>query len=144
MVTAPQRVQRVQRVLGAVRLSHATEETTSPERQREQIQQWSALHGHTVVHISEDINVSGNVPPGKRDGLGGWLSRTGEFDVLVAAKLDRLTRSLVDFVDLVRWCDANNITLVAIWALTMASLTRSWITRSSSTGVCLRRWRLRP
>ena len=61
------------RVLGRLRLSRATEESTSIERQREVIQQWSDMHGHTVVGWATDLDVSGSVDPFDTPQLGDWL-----------------------------------------------------------------------
>jgi hypothetical protein len=61
-------------VLGAVRLSRMVDESTSPERQREQIRTWSKLHAHQVVHITEDTGVSGAIPATARPQLGPWLT----------------------------------------------------------------------
>uniref|UniRef100_A0AB39U217 Resolvase/invertase-type recombinase catalytic domain-containing protein n=1 Tax=Mycolicibacterium phage Alyssa1 TaxID=3240801 RepID=A0AB39U217_9CAUD len=47
------------KVLGRARLSVASEESTSIERQREVIEQWANANGHTVVGWAEDIDVSG-------------------------------------------------------------------------------------
>lgn len=49
------------RVLGRVRLSRLTDESTSAERQRELIEQWSAMNDHTVVGWAEDLDISGSV-----------------------------------------------------------------------------------
>jgi site-specific DNA recombinase len=69
------------RVLGATRLSHDTDASTSIERQREAIQGWSRAQGHQVVAITEDTDVSGSIAPQDRDGLGPWLSngKVGQF-----------------------------------------------------------------
>jgi site-specific DNA recombinase len=95
------------RVLGSIRLSRLTDATTWPERQREQIEQWARLHGHTVAHITTDTDVSGKVSPFARPGLGPWLTDSAKldaWDVLVTAKLDRATRSVVDLGDLIEFC----------------------------------------
>jgi DNA invertase Pin-like site-specific DNA recombinase len=49
--------------------------------------------------------------------LGPWLTdpeKIAQWDVLIIAKIDRLTRSLSDFDDLVKWCDNNGKTLFSI------------------------------
>jgi hypothetical protein len=54
-----------------------------------------------------DLDVSGVVSPFARAGLGPWLTdpaRIAQYDALYVAKLDRLTRSLQDFVALAAWC----------------------------------------
>ena len=104
-------------VLGAVRLSRMVDESTSPERQREQIQTWAKLHGHQVVHIAEDTDVSGAIPSAQRPQLGLWLtdpSLSGRWTHLVAAKLDRVTRSVSDLCALIDYCQRNDKVLVSI------------------------------
>lgn len=105
------------RILGGARLSHRTDESTSIERQTEQIQLTAKLRGDTVVHITEDTDVSGSVSPFVREGLGPWLTDPKlmcQWDTLVVAKVDRLTRSLRHFDDMVNWCDRNGKTLVSV------------------------------
>ena len=51
-----------------------------------------------------------------REGLGPWLidpEKIAQWDVLIVAKLDRLTRSLKDFDELVEWMDKNGKVLVS-------------------------------
>ena len=105
------------RALGAVRLSNLTDETTSPERQREQIRGYASIHGHTVIHITEDLDVSGATSPFERDDLGPWLTdpdKINQWDCLIVAKLDRLTRSLRDFDEFREWCDRHGKTFMSV------------------------------
>lgn len=105
------------RVLGAVRLSRLTDETTSPERQQDQIRTWARLHGHTVVHITEDLAVSGSVPAATRPQLGPWLtdpSLMARWDVLVAAKTDRISRSVSDLIDLIEYAQVHGKVLASV------------------------------
>jgi site-specific DNA recombinase len=77
------------RVLGAVRLFKMRDESTSPERQRRQVEAWAQLHDHAVTAITEDTDVSGQVPATLRPGLGPWLTDPalrGQWDVLVAPR----------------------------------------------------------
>lgn len=87
------------------------------ERQDESIEYTVKARGDTLVAIAHDTDVSGSVSPFDREGLGPWLTdpaKVGQWDYLVFTKLDRLTRSLGDFDDLVQWCDRNGKTLVSI------------------------------
>ena len=58
----------------------------------------------------------GAVSPWERPGLGPWLTddRLSMWDALCVAKLDRLTRSLIDFVTLMSWLEARGKTLVCL------------------------------
>ena len=104
------------RVLGARRLSHDTDASTSNERQGEAITGWAKLKDHTVVALTDDTDVSGAVSPFDRDDLGPWLRppRLHQWDVLVVAKLDRVSRSLVDFANLLTWCQEHGKVLVTV------------------------------
>lgn len=83
--------------------------STSIERQREAIGAWAAGNGHIVMAITEDVDVSGAASPFERPALGKYLNghKDGWWDVLVAAKLDRISRSIRDFGGLVAWCRKN-------------------------------------
>ncbi|MBS1692278.1 MAG: recombinase family protein [Actinobacteria bacterium] len=97
-----------------MRLSRSTEESTSIERQREIIQQWTSANGHTLVGWAEDIDVSGSVDPFDTPGLGAWLGdRAAEWDVLCAWKLDRLGRDAVRLNKLIAWCQDHDKTMVS-------------------------------
>jgi site-specific DNA recombinase len=116
----------VARVLGVIRLSKISDETTSPERQRRSIQRWADQEGHVVVGWVEDIDVSGGVRPWKRPEFGKWLpstigrevssiehriameeSRAAEYDIICALKLDRLSRRVLHVHTLVEWCEKH-------------------------------------
>lgn len=114
------------RVLGVVRLSRVSDETTSPERQRRSIQRWVDQEGHVVVGWVEDIDVSGGIEPWKRPEFGKWLpstigkevsaiehriaaeeSRADEYDIICALKIDRLSRRVLHVHTLLEWCEKN-------------------------------------
>ncbi|TLF82329.1 recombinase family protein [Nocardia cyriacigeorgica] len=102
------------RVLGRLRLSRSTEESTSIDRQRETIQQWADAHGHTVVGWAEDVDVSGSIDPFETPQLGPWLNdRPHEWDVLAAWKLDRLGRNAIQLSKLFGWVMDHDKTLVS-------------------------------
>jgi site-specific DNA recombinase len=105
------------RVLGAVRLSRLVDASTSPERQQEQIYTWAKLHGHEVVHVTIDTDVSGRIPASLRPDLGPWMTQpelVGRWDILVSAKLDRVTRSVGDLCDMIDWCAAKGKALASV------------------------------
>lgn len=106
----------VLRVLGAVRLSRTTDETTSPERQKQRIHYWAGGNDARVVQITEDLDVSGAVSPFDRPGLGEWLTdeRASEWDVLVSWKLDRISRSAEDTLRLLKWCEKHGKRIVCV------------------------------
>ncbi|REE72191.1 DNA invertase Pin-like site-specific DNA recombinase [Rhodococcus wratislaviensis] len=104
------------RVLGRLRLSRATDESTSIERQREIIERWADAHGHTVVGWAVDEDVSGSVDPFDTPALGPWLtdpSKAHEWDILAAWKLDRLGRNAIQLNKLFGWSMDNGKTLVS-------------------------------
>jgi DNA invertase Pin-like site-specific DNA recombinase len=95
------------------------DQSTSPERQLEKIERFARLGGHQLVPITRgdyDLNVSGSVSPFERPGLGPWLrdDRLGLWDAVCVARLDRLTRSLSDFVTLTSWLEVRGKTLVCL------------------------------
>ncbi len=107
------------RLLPCIRLSVLDDESTSPERQFGKIETFAQLGDHKLVPITEadyDLDISGAVSPFDRPGLGPWLrdERLDEWDAICVARLDRLTRSLFDFVNLVSWLEARGKTLLCI------------------------------
>jgi DNA invertase Pin-like site-specific DNA recombinase len=97
------------RVLGVLRLSRETEESSSIERQREHISDWARRHGFVVAGWAVDSGVSGAVSVFKRPGLGPWLTdeQVGDYDIVVGWKLDRLGRNTRDVLHLVEWLEAR-------------------------------------
>lgn len=105
------------RVLGAARLSHDTDASTSIERQREDIRRRVHADRNTLVDITEDTDVSGSISPFERAELGPWLTDPkliAKWDTLMVAKLDRLSRSVLDFGELLKWCKANGKNIVTL------------------------------
>lgn len=101
------------RLLDVVRLSRDTDESTSPERQHEANTYMARARGDRIVASVEDLDVSGSVSPFARPNLGPWITepaKVAQWDGIIVAKIDRLTRSLYDFADLVRWCNAHGKT----------------------------------
>lgn len=105
------------RALIVTRLSRVTEATTSPERQLQICEELCAQRGYEVVGVAQDLDVSGAVNPfdrKKRPNLARWLAGDAEpFDVLVAYRVDRLTRSIRHLQELVHWADDNGKLVVS-------------------------------
>lgn len=103
------------RVLGRVRLSRTSEESTSIERQREIIEAWAKANGHQVIGWAEDLDVSGGVDPFDTPALGPWLKdRHDEWDILAAWKLDRIARRTIPMNKLFGWLQDHHKTLVSV------------------------------
>lgn len=102
----------------AVRLSVLTDETTSPERQREADNQAAAALGidfgeGEAFREAVDLDVSASkVGPFQRPELGKWLARPDEFDALVWWRFDRALRSMADMHDLAKWARQHKKMLV--------------------------------
>lgn len=109
-------INRTMRVLGRIRLSRYTEESTSVERQRELIQHWADKHDHTIVGWAEDVDVSGSLSPFDAPQLAPWFKppKSNEWDILCAWKLDRIARNSIGLHAVFAWLQENNKTLVCI------------------------------
>jgi site-specific DNA recombinase len=107
------------RILPNIRLSVETDESTSPARQLEKIGLFARMGDHTLTETSEDdwdLDVSGSVSPPDRPGIGKFFRPPllDTWDAICAAKLDRWTRSLFDFVTMNRWLAEHGKTLVVL------------------------------
>jgi site-specific DNA recombinase len=105
------------RILAALRLSRDTDESTSIERQREQVRAWArSRDSASVVGEAVDSDVSGTVPAMEREGLGPYLREplASTWEVLVVSKLDRLTRNVADFMAVVDWANQHGKVIVSL------------------------------
>ncbi|RJO74905.1 recombinase family protein [Nocardia panacis] len=104
------------KVLGRLRLSRSTEESTSLERQREIIQQWADTQGHTVIGWAEDLDVSRSVDPFVTPGLGPWFKpeHLHEWDIVACWRLDRLATGSIYLNKVMAWCFEYEKTLVSV------------------------------
>lgn len=103
------------RVLGRIRLSRVTDETTSPERQTEAIETWAAANGHTVVAWATDLDFSRSVRPFDAPVFGQWLSdpeKIAQWDIVVAYRIDRFGAGL-KLSPLYQWCLDNDKDLIS-------------------------------
>jgi hypothetical protein len=89
-------------LLAVVRLSDLTDEITRPSANGPGSPPRPSCRITRVVGLAEDLDVSGAVSPFDRPQLGTWLARADEWDGLLVAKYDRLTRSLLDFLPTTR------------------------------------------
>ncbi|MFJ6946424.1 recombinase family protein [Streptomyces wuyuanensis] len=105
------------RYLACLRLSADSDGSTSIEWQRGVIRHHVSspdLSG-VLVGEAEDTDVSGSLSPFKRPRLGSWLtSRADEFDVIIAARMDRLTRRPTHFNELLEWAQGNGKFIVCV------------------------------
>jgi site-specific DNA recombinase len=87
------------KIIGYVRLSRATEESTSIARQRQVLAQVCETRGWQLVGIEEDNDVSASRARLNRPGLNAVRQavRDGRADAVLVWRLDRLARSVVDF-----------------------------------------------
>ncbi len=61
--------------------------------------------------------MSGAVSPFERADLGPWLTdpdKIAQWDTLIVTKLDRLSRSLIDFAGLLKWCQEHGKIIVSV------------------------------
>jgi site-specific DNA recombinase len=103
------------RALGIIRLSVLRDETTSPQRQRADIEAKAKALGSEIIGWAEDLDVSAfKIPPMRRPELAVWLNRTSEYDEIIFWKLDRFVRRAIpDFSDLVQWGAEHDIGMVS-------------------------------
>ena len=85
-----------------------------------------------VIDIAEDLDVSGAVSPFERPNLGPWLTdptKIAQWDVLVVWKMDRLSRSALDTLNLLKWAQTNGKRIVAVSDSldSDTSMGRAWI-----------------
>jgi len=103
-----------QRVLGRVRLSRLTDESTSVERQKQIIQAWADAEGHTVVAWAVDTDLSRSVDPFKSPEFGRWLTdpeKVAQWDTVAAWRLDRYGAGSIPLNKMFEWCQQNGKTL---------------------------------
>lgn len=86
----------------------------SPDLQRQQIEAWARLHGHTIDEWHTDLDQSG----GKMDrpGFIEMMSRieTGQTQGVVVAKLDRFARSLPGALEAIKFLDEHSAAFVSV------------------------------
>lgn len=98
------------------RQSHYTDESTSNETQTRDTHRWSTAYDVPIVATVEDLHVSGDLDPFKREGLKEWLSDAPPkpWKTLVVSKLDRLVRNVMDALTLLQWVRERGKRLICI------------------------------
>jgi len=84
--------------------------------QRERLAAYCTAHDHELVAVEVDKGISGKVKPEQRAGLARALDRvlSGEADGLIVLKLDRLSRSVRDVLDLADSAQRSKWRLVSL------------------------------
>jgi site-specific DNA recombinase len=100
------------RAFGYVRLSKEDRDSTSPQRQRERIERLCRERGWELVEIFEDIDVSA-FNGKRRPGFDRMMRRLPEAGAIVFWRLDRLSRSVLDFSKLLDDTQRAGIQLVS-------------------------------
>ena len=91
----------------------ANEEFCSLDVQAERCQSWAQAKGWTVVGVLADTSSGGNMDRPKLQELR-ERAAAGEFSVVVSFKLDRLSRSVLDFWTLVNELQARGVDVVSV------------------------------
>jgi DNA invertase Pin-like site-specific DNA recombinase len=101
---------RGKRVAICLRVS-TSEQTT--DNQRRELEAVAARHGWTVVEVFEDAGISGAKGRDSRPGLDAMMKAVTrrEVDMVAAWSVDRLGRSLIDLLDLLRELHVKGVDL---------------------------------
>lgn len=115
------------RAVGYIRVSTG-KQALSPEAQKEKIQAMAAMQGAKLVELVTDRESAKEGSIRKRAGVVRILemAKSGQVDRIVIAKLDRLTRSVVDLGEMLAVLDKHHVSLV--------SATETWMDTSSAAG----------
>ncbi len=121
--------QTTQAVIGYCRVS--TEDQAgngvSLDAQRHRIEAYCTAHGLVLAHVEEDAGISAKKTT-NRPGLQRALSALsdGDADGLVAVKLDRLSRTTRDILDLVTRAEKERWALHSIGATYAPTRSKRW------------------
>lgn len=102
-----------ERVLIYARLSSSNDNSTSIERQLKACRDLAESRGWTVVGEHVDDGVSGAVAPAERPAMSELLASMPHVDAVIAWKVDRISRSLLDFATLLRLGDTTGTAIVS-------------------------------
>ena len=104
------------KVLGRVRLSRSTTESTSIERQKELIEQWTVMHEGQIVGWAIDADCSGTVDPFKAPALAPWFEegKRDEWTHMVTWRLDRISRRVITLNRVFEFLMEHDKTLISV------------------------------
>lgn len=105
------------RVIASLRCSTDEQsEKQSLPTQESAVLRYCAQHGHELVAIHRDEGLSGKLAPERRPGLAACLAalRAKQADGLIVAKLDRMSRSIIDVVQTVAEFDRKGWALISV------------------------------
>ncbi|MEU7718474.1 recombinase family protein [Streptomyces tibetensis] len=95
-----------------MRLSHLTEVTTSPGRQRTSIQRCAQRLGFTLIAEASDLGVPARtMSPFERPALSTWLRRPDAYEAILWSHVDRAVRSVAHMSELLEWSRQCSTTL---------------------------------
>jgi putative DNA-invertase from lambdoid prophage Rac len=103
------------RVLGYVRVSTEDRaEDPSLTVQQRRLERWAMQRGWDFAEVIVEFDVSGSIPFRNRPDGGRLWEQLQRGDVVVAAKLDRMFRSALDYLDVVEAFKARGISLYSL------------------------------
>ena len=103
-------------LLGIVRLSDFRENSVSPEQQVELMSGYAGMHGHRIVHVVHDDDVSGDFGPfHQKRATAEWLNeRHAEYQGIITRKIDRVARNAEQTLRLLRWAGNRGKVLISV------------------------------
>ncbi len=102
-------------VIGYTRRSREQDNgTLGLDDQEEKIRAWATYRDRPLTEVIREDDVSGALRPTDRPLLGPILRSLGKGDALVVARLDRLSRSVYDFANLLRVAKSSGWSLVCL------------------------------
>jgi len=99
------------KLIAYVRVS---EETENPDNQKYAIFEFCSRNGYQVVDVHVDYGVSGALPPRERPGFMKALQVLDRADGLIVYALDRIARSLVELVEVVREIESKGKVVLSV------------------------------
>lgn len=98
----------------------------SLDAQEARCRDFCAAQGWEVVGVAKDANTSGAMSPFDRPEFAKWLTDHPQIDVVLGWRADRLSRSVIHLVDLIKWASE--------WGVTLRSVTESYFDTSTEVG----------